>query len=100
MVRDFDPGIVFRNIQNGRETFTLAGLPAFAQQALAFFSTRKQTIKSVSHNGTFTEVDIGYSAIWAIDVPNLASKGDQLELTGKSIFEFREGKIVPLTDTS
>ena len=101
MVKNFDQEIVFRNIQNGKETMTLTGLPAFvaqAQQVLPLFSTRKQTLISLVHKDDTTEVEITYEATWALDFPGVAKKGDRMELKGRSIFKFREGKIISLTD--
>ena len=103
MVRDFDLGIVFENIQNGEVTMSLSGLPSFraqAQKAKGYFSTRRQTIKSFQHSTDQTEIEVEYHAVTAMDFPNGLKKGHHLDLLGKSIFHFSGDKIVKLTDIS
>lgn len=103
MVANMDELIKFENISNGQVNMTLNGLPAFieqAKQAKAMFTSRRQTIKSFKHTANQTEIDIAYYAVLAIDLPNGMKKGDELNLTGKSIFKFLGDKINELTDIS
>lgn len=103
MVADFDENIVFENIQNGETNMSLVGLTSVrqqAEQARAFFSERKQTIKSFNHTDNRCEIEIDYKAILAMDFPNDLKKGQELNLSGKSIFEFEDDKIIRLTDIS
>lgn len=103
MILDFDPGIVFKNIQGDQVTLQLEGLEAFiaqARAALGFFTERKQQIRSMVHNDDQTEVEIDYQAVLAMDFPNGMKKGDALVLTGKSIFTFRNDKVIAITDIS
>lgn len=103
MVADFDENIIFENIQNGLLTMSLIGLKDFIQQAeeaKAYFSKRTQVVNSFNHRDTTTEIEIDYSAILGIDFPNGLKKGQELKLTGKSIFEFENHKIIKLTDIS
>lgn len=103
MITDFDDDIVFENIQNEKTSMSLSGLKAFKQkadQAMKYFSTRKQTIKSFKHSDSETEIEIEYYAVLAIDFPNGLKSGQELNLTGKSIFKFSDDKINKLTDIS
>lgn len=104
MMKDFEEGAVFENVQNGEVTLTLSGLADFkkqAEEAKAYFSERQQTIKSFSHREQQTEIEIDYIATLAMDFPNGLKKGEELRLSGKSVFEFSEnGKIRKLTDIS
>ncbi len=103
MVADFDDNIVFENIQNGETNMSLKGLTAFrqqAEQAKTYFTERTQTIKSFVHNDDTTEIEIDYNAILDIDFPNGLKKGQELNLVGKSIFEFSGDKIIKLKDVS
>lgn len=103
MVADFDDNIVFENIQNGETNMSLVGLTAVkqqAEQAKAYFSERTQTIKSFNHIDNRSEIEIDYNAILAMDFPNGLKKGQELNLSGKSIFEFNGDKIIRLTDVS
>jgi hypothetical protein len=103
MIADFDENIIFENIQNGETNMSLNGLTAFIQQAeqgKTYFSERTQTIKSFKHNDDRIEIGIDYKAILGMDLPNGLKKGQELNLSGLSIFEFDGIKIIKLTDIS
>lgn len=103
MVSDFDDNVVFENIQNGEISMSLSGLEAFreqADQATQYFSTRQQTITFFKHSDNETEIEIEYYAVLAMDFPNGLKSGQELNLTGKSIFKFLDDKIIKLTDIS
>ncbi len=102
MIAHLDDGIVFLNVMNGQNTLELKGIEEFKKQAieaLSYFSERQQSIESITHNSSSAEITINYRAIAAMDFPNGLKKGDEINLKGKSIFEFSEGgKISRLTD--
>lgn len=103
MVKDFDINVVFENVQNGETNLVLNGLSEFRQQAetaKAYFSERTQTITAITHFEHTTEVDIQYVATLGMDFPNGLPKGQILQLSGKSIFEFKGNTITKLTDIS
>ncbi len=104
MVLDFADDVVFLNIMNGEKTTELQGIEEFKKQAveaLSYFSERKQSIETMAHTHNSTEIVIKYRAIAAMDFPNGLKKGDEINLKGKSIFEFStDGKISKLTDIS
>ena len=103
MLATLTEDIVFENIQNGEITIRLEGKEAFREQAFqatAYFSERKQTSIHISHLEETSETEIQYWAVLAMDFPNGLKKGQIIELQGKSIFEFEEGKISRLTDIS
>ncbi len=103
MVTDFDPAIRFENISGGQSNIVLAGLSDFkrqAEQALNLFSARKQSVVSFKHYGDCTEVEIDYSAVLASDFPNSLKAGYEINLKGKSVFKFKDDKVIELTDIS
>ncbi len=103
MVVDFADNVIFENVQNGQINLSLEGLKAFKQQAERaknYFATRRQEIKSFKHLDKETEIEIDYSAVLAMDFPNGLKRGQELNLTGKSVFEFANNKIIKLTDIS
>ena len=57
-------------------------------------------MKVLEHSTDHTEVNIAYHAVLAIDLPNGMNAGDELNLTGKSIFKFDGDKIISITDIS
>lgn len=103
MIVDFAENITFENIQNGEINMSLKGITAFkqqAEQAEAYFLARTQIVKSLNHIDNRTEIEIDYQAILAMDFPDGLKKGQELNLSGKSIFEFDDNKIIKLTDIS
>jgi ketosteroid isomerase-like protein len=103
MVKDMAEDIVFQNESSGQVSLRLEGLAAFrqqAEQAASFFTMRRQTIRSFQHQEAQTIVNIDYHAVIAVNSPNGWKKGDELTLSGQSIFQFQEGMIVALTDIS
>ena len=103
MLTHLDEHVKFENISNGATNMTLTDLNSFreqAEQAKKIFTTRKQTIRSWTHQDNLIEIEIEYNAILAIDLPNGLKKDDNLNLEGKSIFKFSGDKIIELTDIS
>jgi hypothetical protein len=103
MIADFDGKIVFENIQNGEVNMALSGLEEFknqAENAKTYFSKRSQVITVFNHFESKTEIEIDYHAILAIDFPNGMKIGEELNLKGKSVFEFLDNKIFKLRDIS
>lgn len=103
MAVDFSNDVVFENLTNGEVNMSLNGSNEFkvqAEQAKNYFSSRTQTITTFNHLESRTEIEIDYQAILAMDFPNGMKKGSELNLKGKSVFEFSGNKISKLTDIS
>lgn len=103
MVANLHDNIVFKNIQDGETNLLLQGKKEFRQQAeltKTYFKERQQNITSVKHSEDRTEIEIDYYAVLATDMPNGLKKGNELRLTGKSIFKFSDDRIIELTDIS
>ncbi|GGK75642.1 nuclear transport factor 2 family protein [Rufibacter glacialis] len=103
MVAHFSEDIVFENVANGEVNLSLKGVDPFkqqAEQAKAYFSSRKQTPISFYHQDDQTEVVLDYHAVLAMDFPTGQKKGDALKLQGKSVFTFSRDKIIKLEDIS
>lgn len=97
------PEIEFINIDKGETNLTLNGIDAFktqAKQAAAIFKVRHQEIIAIVYGDNHVEVDIHYSGIVAVTLPNGLKDGDEIELKGKSIFQFHDGLIMKLVDMS
>lgn len=104
IIADFAQDVIFKNFMNDEQTMHLQGIEEFKKQAIAalsYFSEREQSIESITHAHSSTEITINYRAIAALDFPNGLKKGDEINLEGRSVFEFStDGKIVRLTDIS
>lgn len=104
MTKDMDAAVQFKNVSNGEINMELNGIKAFRQQAMeaaAYFSKRMQTINSVKHENGAVEIEIAYYAVAAQDLSNGLKKGQEIHLTGTSVFTFsKENKILSVTDIS
>jgi hypothetical protein len=103
MIKDFHPSIKFENVSNEVVDMSISGIENFkaqAESASKLFSSRKQSVRSIKHSGNNSEVEIDYVGTVAIDLPNGLKKGDTIQLKGKSVFEFEDGRIIQLKDIS
>lgn len=103
MIADMTEAVVFENVAGGEVNMVLNGIEEFrkqAVQAVELFSSRAQTIKSLTHTGNQVKVDIAYYGVLAVDLPNGMKKGDELNLKGRSTFTFAGDKIITLRDES
>jgi len=97
------PEVEFINIVKGETNLTLNGIDAFkaqAEQAAAIFKKRQQEILTIVYGDNHVEVDIHYTGVVAIELPNGLKAGDEIELKGKSVFQFHDGLILKLVDMS
>jgi hypothetical protein len=95
--------IEFINFDKGEVNLTIIGIDAFkvqAKQAALIFKSRHQKITTIVYKGNLVEVDIHYTGILAKGLPNGLKEGDEIELSGKSVFEFHDGLIIKLVDRS
>jgi hypothetical protein len=101
MMADFGEGILFKNVSKHHEELESYGITTFKKQAIfarKIFSSRKQLPLAFYHENERTLVDISYEATIGMDLPNGMKEGQKIQMSGKSIFEFEEGKITVLTD--
>jgi ketosteroid isomerase-like protein len=95
--------LAFRNISAGTVNASTRGVAEFealARQSLPMFAERHQTVDAFEVNDGSVTVWVNYRAVVASDLPNGWRSGQVVELAGRSEFEFRDGKIVALTDIS
>jgi hypothetical protein len=103
MLMDVHPQVEFKNISAGvvnASTNGVVELRILAQQSLTLFSERHQMIESFEIQGPVAVATIAFSAVVAADLPNGLKKGQVLNLSGRSEFEFQDGAISKITDIS
>jgi len=103
MISDMHDNVRFENISNGELNLTtngIADLKNQAEQAKQYFKEREQKIIDIIFSKDQVEIDIDYKGILAIDFPNGLKAGDKIELKGKSIFKFKDNKIIEFKDIS
>ena len=103
MLAGVHPDVEFRNVSAGVVNASTSGvveLGTLARQSLSLFSERSQRIESFEVRGTLAVASIAFRAVVAGDLPNGLKKGQVLNLSGRSEFEFRDGAISRITDIS
>ncbi|MCL6604288.1 MAG: nuclear transport factor 2 family protein [Paenibacillus sp.] len=103
MIKLLHQDILFRNISNGEINTETKGIPEFrklAEQSAKIFSSRCQTITDYRADDDKVEVQIDYTAILAVDLPNGLKVGDKIQLKGKSVFGILDEKISLIEDYS
>ena len=73
---------------------------ALAEQSAFLFSSRKQTPTKFQTEGEVVSVDIDFAGTLATDIPDGMKAGEELRVTGRSEYIFRDEKIHRLTDYS
>jgi ketosteroid isomerase-like protein len=103
MIRDLHNDILFENVVNGSVNLATHGLEAFrdqAESAKSLFRSREQKISGMQFRDDVVEALIDYTGVFAADLPNGPKAGDAIQIRGKSIFTFRDGKIAQIRDES
>lgn len=103
MLADADPEIEFENISSGEVTLRTKGIEDLRKQAresARFFVERRQEITAMTVREDEVEVEVNFTGILAADLSEELRAGHQLRLKGRSIFRFRQDRIVELTDIS
>jgi steroid delta-isomerase-like uncharacterized protein len=103
MIACFTDDVVFENVSNAGSTVRTEGkaaLTALAEQAAHLFQQRRQTVKFIVASENAVALEIGYSAVVAVDLPNGWKAGQTIDLRGASFFRLRDGLIAALTDLS
>jgi hypothetical protein len=96
--------IQFENISNEEINLRTKGINELRSQAILsknIFNERKQTIVHIQyHENDSVEIDVDFMGVFAIDLPSGYKAGEVLHIKGKSLFIFRDDKIIVLKDIS
>lgn len=103
MIKDLHQNIIFENISNGQVDLTTKGIHEFKKQAedtKTYFKERHMKITDMVFGSGCVEVTIDYMGILAKDLPGGLKSGDTLRLNGRSVYRFRDNKIINIKDIS
>ena len=103
MMACLGPEISFRNISGGTVTAEASDRQAFetmARAGVSIFQTRRQRVTTAITVDDTTLARIDYTAVVAMDLPNGWTAGQELALSGASLFRLRDGRIVAIVDES
>jgi ketosteroid isomerase-like protein len=103
MVSYLHEDVEFKNISQGHVTLSLNGKKAFtnqARQAVSLFEKRELKIDGIEFDEDVADIKINFMGILAVDVPEGPSKGEKVELKGRTVLKFQDGKISSIEDIS
>ena len=103
MLRDMHENVRFENISGGEVSLITNGIDELrnqAKKAIQLFRKREQKVLDMQFEDNCVEIQIDYKGILAVDLPEGLKAGDRIELKGKSVFTFRDNKIIELKDLS
>ena len=95
--------VEFKNISGGNINLTTNGikeLRSAAEQAKSIFEYRYQKINKYHFENDISSIEIDYEGVLSKDIPNGLRSGERIKLKGRSVFKFKDGKIVSLSDYS
>lgn len=95
------PDIIFKNVASGKVNVETLGAGQFyelASKSKALFSSRQQKATNFRFTDDFLVVDIAYSGVLAVDLPDGMKAGETVLINGRSEFSFKDGRIFSITD--
>ncbi len=101
MLRNVHKDVELKNTTNGEVNVQFKGIDILKQQAeqsVDLFKKREMMIIEQVINGNTVENKISFKGVTAIDFPDGPKEGELVKLEGKSIFQFKKGKIVLIED--
>ena len=103
MLKNVHPDVEFKNIANNEINVHIKGLETLKKQAedsTKLLKKREMIITEQVIKGDVVENKIDFKAVLAVDVPNGPKAGELVKLKGKSIFKFKNNKIISIEDIS
>lgn len=103
MIRYLHRDMVFKNIANGEVTLELNSRIAFKvqiEQAFSLFKKREMKILEQKFGNDTVENKVDFKGVLAVDVSDELKKYDLIKLQNKSVFRFKDGKIISIEDIS
>lgn len=101
MLELLSDGVAFENYLDDQLTASASGKQAFRELAASssdIFSEREQKIVSLRMDDSRAIAVVQFRGVFAKSFENGPQCGDVMELTGKSEFEFEDGRITRIID--
>lgn len=101
MLQFVHPDVVYKNVVGEDTNAIITGIDEFrivSERVKSYYSARREQITGLESVGDITTVDIAFEAVLAVDSPNGRKAGDIDKGTGRSVYEFLDGKIYRMTD--
>jgi len=101
MTRNLHRDMVFKNIAGDEETIRLDGKHAFKsqiEQAFNLFEKREMIILEQKIGDDVVENKVDFKGVLAVDVPDGPKKHDLIKIQYKTVFKFKNGRIISIED--
>lgn len=101
MLQFVHPDVVFKNVVGGETNAIITGIDEFrkvSEQAKSYYSERCEQITGLESVGEITTVNIEFEGMLAVDSANGRKAGSIDKGTGRTVYEFLNGKIFRMTD--
>jgi predicted ester cyclase len=103
MLKNVHRDVEFKNIANNEINVHIQGktiLKTQAEDSTKLLKKREMKITEQVIEGDVVENKIAFKAVLNIDIPNGPNAGELVKFKGKSIFKFKNGKIISIEDIS
>lgn len=103
MVKNVHPDVEFKNIANKEINVHIKGLETLKKQAedsTKLLKKREMTITEQIIEDDVVINKIEFKAVLAVDIPEGPKAGELVKLKGRSIFKFKNDKIISIEDIS
>jgi len=103
MVSNLHEDVEFKNISGGELNLELNGKNAFKKQAresVKMFKKREMKVKEERYEDNRAEIKIDFMGVLAMDIPKGPKSGKIIKIKGKSIYSFKDRKIISIEDIS
>jgi len=101
MVKDLHENMEFKNITNGEVNVELNGKIAFKnqlEQGNNLFKKREMKITDQKFENNIVENKVDFKGVLAMDIPDGPKAGELIKIKNKSIFYFKNGKVISIED--
>lgn len=101
MVRNLHKDMIFKNIANDEVTLRLDGKIAFKNQinqAFNLFEKREMKILEQKIGDNIVENKVDFKGVLAVDIPDGPKKNELIKLQYKTVFKFKNGRIISIED--
>ncbi len=103
MLNNVHRDVEFKNIANNEINVHIQGktiLKTQAEDSTKLMKKREMKITDQTIKGDIVENNIAFKAVLNIDIPDGPKAGELVKFKGKSIFKFKNGKIISIEDIS
>ena len=95
--------VTFQNVSNDIVNMTANGadeLREAAEKAKNLFKSRAQKVRKYDYKNDTATIEIDFAGVLSADMLDGPKAGETLRLKGRSVFKFKDGLIISLTDYS